>query len=85
MFFLITYDLNKVGQDYSGLIKHIQSYPHVKPMKSAWFIKTGATTASEVYSKLAKFIDKNDQILVMEIHRNREGWLPQIVWDFLKG
>jgi len=84
MHYLITYDLNKVGQDYSGLIAQIKTYAHIKPMKSAWFIKTTEPTAEGVYNKLSKFIDRNDLLLVMEVHRNNYGWLPQPCWDFLK-
>jgi len=82
--YLITYDLNKVGQNYEDLINKIKSYKYYShPMLSVWFIKSD-NSAEVIYNSLAPFIDKNDRIFVQEITSNRCGWLSQVDIDFLK-
>lgn len=80
--YIVTYDLNKAGQDYSGLIGAIKAYPYSYPMKSAWLIKTNKT-ASEINTDLLRFIDANDRLFISEILGNNAGWLVQTDWDFL--
>lgn len=80
--YIVTYDLNKLGQDYSGLISAIKAYPYSYPMKSAWFIKTNKA-AREINEDLRRFIDVNDCLFISEISGNKGGWLGQKDWDFL--
>jgi hypothetical protein len=81
--YIVTYDLNKVGQDYSNLIKAIKAYPCSHPMESTWFVKANVT-ATDLYNDLSRFIDRNDSIFISEVSAtNRNGWLNQSDWDFL--
>lgn len=68
--YLITYDLNKPGQDYSGLyvaIKEIGSWMH--PLDSTWFVETSQTAAS-IRDALAKKVDGSDKVFVTPV----SGW-----------
>ncbi|MEK7524239.1 MAG: hypothetical protein AAB588_04400 [Patescibacteria group bacterium] len=82
MKYVITYDLNKSGQDYGKLIGAIKELPCIAFLKSAWFIKS-TLSAEKLYKHFQQFIDKNDGLLVAEINQNRQGWLDQTTWDFL--
>lgn len=65
--YIVTYDLNKAGKNYDGLIKAIQAYgSYCKPQKSAWFIDT-QETAAQVRDKLSKQIDSDDDLFVGEL------------------
>jgi hypothetical protein len=80
--YIITYDLNKVGQDYSGLIGAIRAYLCSHPMESTWFVKTDKTSVS-LYNDLSRFIDTNDRLFISEISTNHYGWLSQLDINFL--
>ncbi|OGJ56467.1 hypothetical protein A3D88_03770 [Candidatus Peribacteria bacterium RIFCSPHIGHO2_02_FULL_52_16] len=81
--YLVTYDLNKTGQNYDGLIGAIKKFTWYGVLKSAWLIKS-TSSAAEISKYLLPHIDKNDRLLVCEINSNRDGWLDQAAWDFLK-
>ncbi len=83
MIYIVTYDLLKPGQDYSGLIKAISQYHHVHPLESVWFIKS-MDTSEKISEDLLKWIDTNDRIFIGEIRNNYSGWMTQYVWDFLQ-
>lgn len=79
----ISYDLNKTGQNYDGLIREINSFPdYQKVMKSDWLISY-AGTAEQVYQRLAKHLDTNDHILISEVTISYYGFLHQDVWNWL--
>lgn len=82
MKFIVTYDLNKVGQDYDKLITAIKKLPNYRFLKSAWFIKS-TSSAEEISTYLRQYIDDNDRLLVAELNQNRRGWLDQAAWDFI--
>lgn len=80
----VSYDLNKAGQNYEGLINEIRTFNgYRKVMKSHWFVCHNGN-AAQVYEKLKKHLDKNDHILIMEATKNYHGCLPNEVWDWLK-
>lgn len=80
----ISYDLNKVGQNYEILINEIKlSNSWCKPMESHWLISS-RETVTQVYNRLAKHLDKNDSILVTKLSPDYYGFLPQVIWNWLK-
>ncbi len=62
---LISYDLNRPGQDYETLIKAIKAlggwWHH---LDSTWIVKT-TSTAVQVRDTLRRHIDANDELLVV--------------------
>ena len=80
--YIITYDLNKPGQDYESLINEIKRYNWIKVMKSTWFVKS-SKSAQEIYTHLRRYIDDSDRIFISEITRNHAGWLNNAVWQWL--
>ena len=83
MILLITYDLNKPGQDYTRLhneIKKANTWWHY--LESTWIISTDLSVL-RWSNRLQKHMDKNDHLLVVEICDNYNGWLPQEAWDWL--
>lgn len=80
--YIVTYDLNKPGQDYKELYKAIESYKSIRAMDSTWFIKS-SKTAQQISDDLLKHIDENDYLFVGEITSNRQGWMDEKVWNWL--
>lgn len=67
--YMVTYDLNKPGQDYTSLIKAIENYTHCKALKSAYFIDS-SDGAAHIRDNLTKHVDKNDMLFVIEQKRH---------------
>ncbi|SEK17584.1 hypothetical protein [Parapedobacter koreensis] len=82
--YIVSYDLNKGGQDYEGLYKELKNSPswwHY--LDSTWLIST-SETAEQLYARIGKHIDKNDYALTIEVRRNYEGWLPKKAWEWIR-
>lgn len=65
--YLIGYDLNKQGQDYTTLIEKIKKiglWWHC--LDSTWIVKSD-NTAVEIRDFLKQFIDNNDELLVVHL------------------
>ena len=84
MVYLITYDLNRPGQDYQKLYKAIEhlsnGYSHC--LDSTWLINTDLD-ADKITRKLAPYIDKNDRMLVVKITQDYQGWLDKQHCDWI--
>jgi len=83
MVLLISYDLNRPGQNYTSLheeIKKAETWWH--HLESVWIIETDLTP-QQWYNRLAPHIDRSDNLIVFEIGRNYFGWAPQEAWDWL--
>lgn len=61
---LVTYDLQKPGQDYSGFYDVIKSYPWAKLSESSYAIAT-TITPSSIYDQLSQHADQNDHVYVI--------------------
>lgn len=86
--FLITYDLNSPGKDYSALyeaIKGLGSWHH--PLESTWAVKPSLyNNSQDIYNVLRPIIDDTDDIFIVDItNQDRQGWMPKTFWEWLKG
>ena len=80
---LITYDLNRPGQDYTALHNAIKSYgTWWHHLESTWLIQT-TETPEQCFNRLSPHLDQNDNMLVIEVKQNYWGWLPQKAWEWL--
>ena len=71
---LIGYDLNRQGQDYNTLINKIKglgAWWHC--LDSTWIVK-GNFTAVQVRDALTPFVDRNDELLVVDITGGAAAW-----------
>lgn len=84
--YLITYDLNRTGQDYDNVIQAIKNASDGRwctYWKSSFLIRSNYQTADEVCYIIQKYLDKNDRLLVIEVTNNKEGWLTQDQWNYM--
>lgn len=82
---LITYDLNKPGQDYTKLYKSIKAlggwWHH---LDSTWIVATPLSPA-EAWEKLKGSFDASDHCLIIDVSGDGySGWLPKKAWDWIK-
>lgn len=86
MVYLITYDLNKNGQDYENVINAIKDAltgAWCTFWKSSYLIKSNLSSADDVFKKIQPYLDSNDKLLVIEVKNNKQGWLGQKDWDYI--
>jgi hypothetical protein len=62
--FLISYDLDKPGQDYHRLIKELERLGAIKVLYSEWLFKS-TSSAVEIRDYLQGFVDANDMLLIL--------------------
>lgn len=78
MVYCITYDLNKSGKDYKGVIQAIKDAGDQGCCsfgKSAWLIKSSIKSAQAIHSMIEPHIDSDDTCLVIEVTNNYQGRL----------
>jgi len=63
--YLITYDLNKPGQNYSDLYDAIkkQGSSWIHPLESVWFVKS-EKNAAQIRDALKGVVDPSDKVFV---------------------
>lgn len=71
----ISYDLYKVGQDYTSLAQAIGTLGEaIKVQKSFWFVKS-SKTSEEARELLNRSIDNNDSVMVIDTTDNSAAWV----------
>lgn len=81
--YAINYDLKAPGRNYEGLyaaIKELGTWWHY--LESMWIVKT-SLEVNGVWERLARHLDENDRLLVIEVRCNAQGWLPKEAWDWI--
>jgi len=84
MIYAINYDLNKKGQNYSGLydaIKKLGVWWHY--LDSLWLVDT-TKNADEIVNAIKPHFDANDSLLVMKLSKDRQGLLTEKAWDWIE-
>ena len=70
MLYLITYDLNKPGQEYDKLYETIKDMgPWWHHLDSTWLVDTDLGT-SDIRDRVKAVIDSNDHVLVVKFGSN---------------
>jgi hypothetical protein len=85
MVYLIKYELNKPGKDYSSLYNALRQYQYIRDdsLHSAWFVST-TWTAAQIYEHVRLHFDVNDRIFITMLHRGENhGWLNKDVWTWI--
>jgi hypothetical protein len=83
---LVTYDLNRPGQEYQDLFEAIKAIgPWWHYLDSTWLLDTNLT-ANQAYKRLEPHVDKNDHVLIIKVDPyDKQGWLPKKAWDWING
>ena len=80
---LVTYDLNRPGKDYPDLLKTIKEYSWSKISESSYAINT-TKSPIDVFNQLKPFVDKNDNLYVINLKRPYTGFGPKEVNEWLE-
>ncbi|HDL4195025.1 TPA: hypothetical protein PW763_001284 [Mannheimia haemolytica] len=81
---LITYDLNKSGQNYAALIEKIKTLgAWAKVQQSAWYLHT-SYSSKEVLEMLSTVTDYNDSLFVAQLSEANWRGLSNVVSKFIQ-
>lgn len=85
MLMLVSYDLTRPGQNYSGLYDAIQRCGECSHcLQSVWLVQTNLS-ATQIQIELRKYIDDNDSLFVVDITgQSRNGWMLKSTWDWVR-
>jgi CRISPR/Cas system-associated endoribonuclease Cas2 len=64
MLYLVTYDLNKPGQDYQSLFAALQRLGAKRVLYSTWVLRSTQYSAKQIFDYLLTHIDAGDRLLV---------------------
>lgn len=79
----ISYDLNKSGKNYEGLIKAIKAVGASCHCTDSYWLVSTDQSAEDVYKKLKPHLDDDDHIFITRIMGDRQGWLPKDKWEWI--
>lgn len=80
--YLITYDIKNKGDDelLEEELQKFKKYWHY--IDKVWIVLTNKN-ADEIYKILDGNFFTNNNLLIVEINKHYQGWLPQKAWDWL--
>jgi hypothetical protein len=82
--YCVSYDLNKLGQNYAYLHEELRSsgtwWHH---LGTTWLVHT-SEAAEQLSTRLRKALDDNDSLLVIKVTRDYAGWLPKKAWEWIE-
>lgn len=71
---LVGYDLNRPVQDYPKLTGYLRAFGiYWHHLDSTWLIRT-TLTAVQLRDQLLSYIDRNDELLVIEVTGGPAAW-----------
>jgi hypothetical protein len=80
--YLITYDLNRPGQDYTKLHEAIrQCGEWCHPLESTWLVNTNMN-ATQISNWLLPHMDANDYLLVLLAGNDKAGRIPTVAAEW---
>jgi len=78
--YLICYDLDKPGQDYSDVIASLEKLGAKRIQYSVWLLHAPKLTPIQIRDHLAQFVDGNDRLLVVGC-QNLAAWQRLMIPD----
>jgi hypothetical protein len=67
MTYLLTYDLDKPGQNYTNLINALTSAGAVRILLSTWLVPTTESSV-QIRDRYLRYLDANDRLFVTQVH-----------------
>jgi hypothetical protein len=85
MIYVIKYQLNKPGKDYTSLYSALQQYDYIRDnvLHSTWFVST-SWTAGQIYEHLRHHLDVSDRIFITRVETGQNaGWMDRDIWTWI--
>lgn len=83
--YLISYDYQGPAANYSGLFNELKTFPHWwHYLSNTWIVVAEDVEAKDIYEQLKPHLDEKINLLVIEVGKDRSGWLPRKAWEWIK-
>lgn len=70
---LVTYDLNRPGQNYQAVHDYLKKFTYCKGMESVWLLDTQQSTEA-VRDGLSRIVDSTDTLFVVRLQQTWNSW-----------
>ena len=84
---LITYNLNGPEKDYPDLFEAIhglgECWHDASILDSVWFVKS-TMSPNDAVDLLLPHLKGHGYLFVDRVTSDRQGWMPQAFWDWMK-
>ena len=80
--FIVAYDLNIVGQNYTCITAKLKSLSHCHVQGSVWFVEYSGN-AVNLRDQLKDCLDQNDRLFVDQVSGTWAGWNMPTCGQFL--
>lgn len=82
--YMISYDLNIPGQNYSKVKETIESFGvWCHYLESTYLIKT-TSSIYDIEDAITKHLDGSDRLIICQINKPIRGWLSEEQWKWIK-
>ena len=83
--FVVSYDLNKPGQDYTSLHNRLKALGAIRVQYSTWIVRLNGWDESKLATDLWRYMDKTDSLLVLNLATGQASWFnlmadPRPLW-----
>lgn len=83
--YIITYEIKPTAtSNYEKLFEEIKKHKkwwHY--LENSWIVMSG-DSANQIFSKFETHLDENINLLVIELGKDRQGWLTEKAWTWIK-
>ena len=80
--YIVTYDLD-YNDDYELLEEELKKYKKWWHYLERTWIIISEETVEEIWDKIEDKINKKNNLLIIEVKKDSQGWLPQKAWDWI--
>lgn len=82
--YCVTYSYTGSASDYAGLFDELKTFRGWWHYIDGTWLITSDEGAKGIMKRLQPHLDKNINLLVIEVGNERSGWLPRKAWDWMK-
>lgn len=82
--YCVTYDYKGPSARYQPLFDELKRFPgwwHY--LDRTWLIPSDKNAAA-IYERLKPHLDADINLLIIEVGRDRQGWLPKKAWEWIR-
>ena len=82
--YVVSYELRNTSLDYRNLFEELErSAGWWHYLDNTWLVSTDES-ATQLYNRLAPYLDGGDSLLIVQAGRDVQGWLPDDAWKWIE-
>ena len=82
--YLVTYDHEGPSSKYAKLFDELKKSKHWWHYIDSTWLVVSTEGANEIYERLQPYLDDDINLLVIEVGRDRQGWLSEKAWNWIR-